>query len=93
MAVLARRPADNLIAPDQILDFDGKDKVYHTVYFRQEQTVKFIRECFGMDKMTVVDRGVIPRLPGKRGEVEAVRTSSMAGSVPVGRLSHGKYSY
>jgi hypothetical protein len=45
MAVLARRPAYNLIAPDRILDFDGKDKVYHTVYFRQEQTVKFIREC------------------------------------------------
>jgi len=48
MAVLATRPANNLIAPDRILDFDEKDKVYHTVYFRQEKTVTFIRDCFGL---------------------------------------------
>jgi hypothetical protein len=54
MAVLARRPADNLIAPDRILDFDEKDGVYHTVYFRQERTVQFIRDCFGLAKVTPV---------------------------------------
>jgi hypothetical protein len=47
MALLAKRPAGNLIATDRILNFDGA-KVYHTVYFRQEQTVKFIRDCFEM---------------------------------------------
>jgi hypothetical protein len=58
MAVLARRPGDTLIAPERILDFEGKDKVYHTVYFRQERTVEFIRDCFGLAKMTPVGRGV-----------------------------------
>ena len=66
MAVLARRPADDLIASDRILDFDGKDKVYHTVYFRQEQTVNFIRECFEMDKMPAVDRRPAPKATRKK---------------------------
>jgi pimeloyl-ACP methyl ester carboxylesterase len=57
MAVLARWPSDNLIEPGRILDFEGKDKVYHTIYFRQEKTVKFIRECFGLDQMELVRRG------------------------------------
>lgn len=57
MAVLARRPTSNLIGPDRILDFDEKDKVFHTIYFRQEKTVKFIRECFGLEQMTVKGRG------------------------------------
>ena len=66
MAVLATRPADQLIAPDRILDFDGKDKVYHTVYFRQERTVEFIRDCFGVAKMTPSGRGATRRAARKK---------------------------
>ena len=52
MAVLATLPGVNLIAPERILDFDAKDKVFHTVYFRQERTVEFIRDCFELEKRT-----------------------------------------
>jgi hypothetical protein len=44
MAVLARQPHESLIPTDRILDFGITDSVYHTVYFRQKQTVEFIRK-------------------------------------------------
>ena len=68
MAVLATRPADLLIAPERILDFEGKDKVYHTIYFRQERTVDFLRDSFAMDRMTAVKApNSPPSLPSKTG--------------------------
>jgi hypothetical protein len=50
MAVLARKPEENLIPPERILDFGVTDKVHHTVYFRQKETVEFIRKCFRLDR-------------------------------------------
>jgi hypothetical protein len=43
MAVLARNP-DLLISPSEILDFGENDKVYHTNYFRQKRTARFLAE-------------------------------------------------
>ncbi|MEW8436488.1 MAG: hypothetical protein AB2629_20925, partial [Candidatus Thiodiazotropha sp.] len=38
---------DNLDIPDtQILDYDTQDKVIHTNYFEQAETLKFIRQSF-----------------------------------------------
>ncbi len=48
MAVLAREPKQALIPADHICDFGVTDTVYHTVYFRQKETVKFLRDCLGM---------------------------------------------
>lgn len=48
MAVLARTPQQSLIPTERILDFGVTDTVYHTVYFRQKETVGFLRKCLGM---------------------------------------------
>jgi len=48
MAVLARHPEETLIPANKILDFGITDTVYHTVYFRQKQTVDFIRKSLSI---------------------------------------------
>jgi pimeloyl-ACP methyl ester carboxylesterase len=71
MAVLATRPEANLIAPERILDFGGKDKVFHTVYFRQERTVEFLRESLGLAGMPGASRAVTAKTAKRRKTVPA----------------------
>lgn len=65
MAVLARTPAEALIPTDRILDFGVTDTVYHTVYFRQKETVDFIQKSLRTgptgEKPTQDPRGARPR--------------------------------
>jgi hypothetical protein len=46
MTALSRRPKD--VEIDQIQDFGTTNKVHHTTYFRQPETPRFVRNCFGI---------------------------------------------
>jgi len=45
MTVLANPPNILGIRPERVLDFGKNPDVYHTVYFRQPKTVRFIEDC------------------------------------------------
>ena len=65
MAVLARKPAEALIPVADILDFGVTNEVFHTTYFRQKDTVEFLRKSFGVQAGATGKRSQRRHLPDR----------------------------